>query len=63
MFHPNLNFNKKLESDPTPIKEPIRAKPRRKPKIRAASQAQWVYRASEVPLTVTAAPWSYDALR
>ena len=50
-------------TDPTPVKEPIRAKPRRKSRIRAASQAQWVYRASEVPLTVTAAPWDYDALR
>jgi transposase len=37
------------QTDPTPVREPLRAKPRRKPKIRAASQAQWVYRASEVP--------------
>ena len=36
------------KTDPTPLKEPIRARPRRKRKIRAASQAQWVYRASEV---------------
>jgi hypothetical protein len=37
------------QTDPTPVREPIRAKPRRrKSTIRAASQAQWVYRASEV---------------
>ncbi|GAG96689.1 unnamed protein product, partial [marine sediment metagenome] len=31
---------------PTPLKEPIRAKPRRKSKVRAASQESWVYIAS-----------------
>ncbi|MBW2003360.1 MAG: ISNCY family transposase [Deltaproteobacteria bacterium] len=33
-------------TDPTPLKEPIRAKPRRKAKARAASEEQWVYMAS-----------------
>ena len=33
-------------TDPTPLKEPIRAKPRRKSHVRAASDEQWVYRAS-----------------
>jgi transposase len=51
------------QTDPTPVREPLRAKPRRKPKIRAASQAQWVYRASEVSLNGMAAPWNYHALR
>ena len=51
------------KTDPTPLKEPIRARPRRKPTIRAASQAQWVYRASEVLPTGTAAPWSYRTVR
>ena len=32
--------------DPTPLKEPIRAKPRRKAKTRAASEEQWIYMAS-----------------
>ena len=31
---------------PTPLKEPIRAKPRRKSKVRAASEENWVYIAS-----------------
>jgi transposase len=31
---------------PTPLKEPIRAKPRKKSKVRAASQHTWVYMAS-----------------
>jgi len=31
---------------PTPLKEPIRAKPRRKSKVRAASEESWVYIAS-----------------
>jgi transposase len=44
------------KTDPTALMEPIRAKPRRKPKIRAASQAQWVYRASEASLNATAVP-------
>jgi transposase len=35
-------------TDPTPLIEPIRAKPRRKPKIRAASEEHWVYMASAV---------------
>jgi len=33
-------------TDPTPLKEPIRAKPRRKSNIRAASEEQWIYMAS-----------------
>ncbi len=33
-------------TDPTPLKEPIRAKPRRKAKARAASEEQWIYMAS-----------------
>jgi transposase len=33
-------------TDPTPLKEPIRAKPRRKSKVRAASEEQWIYMAS-----------------
>jgi hypothetical protein len=33
-------------TDPTPLKEPIRAKPRRKAKARAASEEQWIYIAS-----------------
>ena len=35
-------------TDPTPLIEPIRAKPRRKPRARAASEEQWVYMASAV---------------
>ena len=35
-------------TDPTPLKEPIRAKPRRKSNVRAASEEQWVYMASAV---------------
>ena len=31
---------------PTPLKEPIRAKPRRKSKVKAASKESWVYIAS-----------------
>ena len=31
---------------PTPLKDPIRAKPRRKSKVRAASEETWVYIAS-----------------
>jgi transposase len=31
---------------PTPLKEPIRAKPRRKSKVRAASEERWIYIAS-----------------
>ena len=34
------------QTDPTPLKEPIRAKPRRKPQARAASEEQWIYMAS-----------------
>ena len=34
------------QTDPTPLKEPIRAKPRRKAKVRAASEEQWIYMAS-----------------
>jgi len=34
------------QTDPTPLKEPIRAKPRRKPKARATSEEQWIYMAS-----------------
>ncbi|MBE9593189.1 MAG: hypothetical protein IMF19_06885, partial [Proteobacteria bacterium] len=33
-------------TDPTPLKEPIRAKPRRKSKVRAASEERWIYMAS-----------------
>lgn len=36
------------QTDPTPLKEPIRAKPRRKPKARATSEEQWIYIASAV---------------
>jgi len=36
------------QTDPTPLNEPIRAKPRRKPKTRAVSEEQWVYMASAV---------------
>jgi transposase len=35
-------------TDPTPLKEPIRAKPRRKSKVRAAAEERWVYLASAV---------------
>jgi transposase len=35
-------------TDPTPVKEPIRAKPRRKSHFRAASDERWVYMASAV---------------
>ena len=35
-------------TDPTPLKEPIKAKPRRKPQARAASEDQWIYIASAV---------------
>jgi len=35
-------------TDPTPLKEPIRAKPRRKSHVRAASDETWVYMASAV---------------
>ena len=51
------------KTDPTPLKEPIRARPRRKPTIRAASQAQWVYMASEVLPNGKAADWKHHALR
>ena len=34
------------QTDPTPLKEPIRAKPRKKARARAASEEQWVYMAS-----------------
>ena len=35
-------------TEPTPLKEPIRAKPRRRSNVRAASEEQWVYMASAV---------------
>jgi len=35
-------------TDPTPLQEPIRAKPRRKSHARAASDERWVYMASAV---------------
>ena len=35
-------------TNPTPLKEPIRAKPRRKSKAKAASDETWVYMASAV---------------
>ena len=34
------------QTDPTPVQEPIRAKPRRKSKVKAACGEQWVYMAS-----------------
>jgi len=34
------------QTDPTPLREPIRAKPRRKSKARATSEEQWIYMAS-----------------
>jgi len=34
------------KTDPTPLKEPIRARPRTKPKLKAASEERWVYIAS-----------------
>ncbi len=34
------------QTDSTPLKEPIRAKPRRKAKVRGASEEQWIYMAS-----------------
>jgi hypothetical protein len=34
------------QTDPTPLEEPIRAKPRRKSHIRASSEQRWVYVAS-----------------
>jgi transposase len=36
------------QSNPTPLKEPIRAKPRKKSRARAASEEQWIYIASAV---------------
>ena len=36
------------QTDSTPLIEPIRAKPRRKSRARAASEEQWVYMASAV---------------
>jgi transposase len=33
-------------TDPTPLKEPIRAKPRRKSTVRATNEEQWIYMAS-----------------
>jgi transposase len=36
------------QTDPTSLKEPIRAKPRRKSKTRATSEVQWIYMASAV---------------
>ncbi len=36
------------QTDPTPLREPIRAKPRRKSKARATSEEQWIYMASAV---------------
>ena len=34
------------QTDPTPLKEPIRAKPRRKPRVRATTEERWIYMAS-----------------
>ena len=34
------------KTDPTPLKEPIRAKPRRRSRLRAASEERWIYMAS-----------------
>ena len=36
------------QTDPTPVREPIRARPRRKSRARAACEEQWVYIASAV---------------
>jgi len=36
------------QTDPTPVREPIRAKPRRKSRARAAPEEKWVYMASAV---------------
>ena len=36
------------QTDPTPLREPIRARPRKKSRVRAASEEQWVYKASAV---------------
>jgi len=35
-------------TDPTPLKEPIRAKPRRRSNVRATSEERWIYMASAV---------------
>jgi len=35
-------------TDPTPLREPIRAKPRRRSRVRAASEEQWVYLSSAI---------------
>jgi len=36
------------QTDPTPLKEPIRAKPRRKLNVKAASDERWIHMASAV---------------
>jgi len=36
------------QTKPTPISEPIRARPRRKSSVRAVSEDRWIYRASAV---------------
>jgi transposase len=43
VYHKNTLI---AQTDPTPLKEPIRARPRKKPRARAASEEQWVYIAS-----------------
>jgi hypothetical protein len=37
-----------VHTDPTPLKEPIRARPRKKSRARAASEEHWIYMASAV---------------
>jgi len=37
-----------VHTDPTPLREPIRAKPRRRSRVRAASEEEWVYLSSAV---------------
>jgi transposase len=36
------------KTEPTPLKEPLRAKPRRRSNVRAASEERWIYMASAV---------------
>ena len=45
VYHKNTLL---AQTDPTPVKEPIRARPRKKSRARAASEDQWVYMASAV---------------
>jgi transposase len=45
VYHKNTLI---AQTDPTPLREPIRARPRKKSRARAASEEQWVYMASAV---------------